>query len=91
MTRIRILAPGIAVSAALAVVCWFLGQAIPLVGGAVFAILAGMAIGIFWKDKGAATEGIAFTSKRSFKPPWFYSVLGFPLLKLHKSASHHFL
>lgn len=64
MTRIRILAPGIAVSAALAVVCWFLGQAIPLVGGAVFAILAGMVISIFWKDKGAATEGIAFTSKK---------------------------
>lgn len=53
MSRIKTLAPGIAASALIAVVCWFLGQAVPLVGGAVFAILLGMVIGTFWKEKGA--------------------------------------
>ena len=57
MSRIKTLAPGIAVSALIAVVCWFLGQAVPLVGGAVFAILLGMVIGTFWKQKGAAGPG----------------------------------
>lgn len=64
MSTIRTLAPGIATSAALAAVCWFLGTAVPIVGGAVFAILSGMIIGIFWKDKGSAAAGIKFTSKK---------------------------
>lgn len=58
------LAPGIAASAAIAVVCWILGTAVPIVGGAVFAIVAGMAISVFWKDKGAAAPGLKFTSKK---------------------------
>ena len=64
MSTIRTLAPGIATSAALAAVCWFLGTAVPIVGGAVFAILAGMIVGVFWKDKGSAAAGIKFTSKK---------------------------
>lgn len=64
MSTIRTLAPGIVTSAALAAVCWFLGTAVPIVGGAVFAILAGMIIGAFWKDKGSAAAGIKFTSKK---------------------------
>ncbi|WP_294420664.1 YeiH family protein [uncultured Senegalimassilia sp.] len=82
MSRIRTLAPGIAVSALIAVVCWFLGQAVPLVGGAVFAILLGMVIGTFWKDKGAAGPGIKFASKKILQTAVVLLGFGLPLTQL---------
>lgn len=56
--------PGVALCLALAVPCWLLGIAFPLVGGPVFAILAGMAIAFAWKDRQAFQSGIKFTSKK---------------------------
>ena len=82
MSRIKTLAPGIAVSALIAVVCWFLGQAVPLVGGAVFAILLGMIIGTFWKDKGAAGPGIKLASKKILQTAVVLLGFGLPLTQL---------
>ena len=42
-------AAGIGVCALLAIPCWFLGTAFPIVGGPVFAILIGMIIALAWK------------------------------------------
>lgn len=64
MDSVKKLAPGVAASALIALVCWLLGTAVPIVGGAVFAILVGMAISVVWKEKGAAAAGIKFTSKK---------------------------
>lgn len=82
MSTIRTLTPGIAVSAALAAVCWFLGTAVPIVGGAVFAILAGMIIGVFWKDKGLAAAGIKFTSKKILQTAVVLLGFGLPLTQI---------
>lgn len=82
MSTIRTLAPGIAVSAALAAVCWFLGTAVPIVGGAVFAILSGMIIGVFWKDKGSAAAGIKFTSKKILQTAVVLLGFGLPLTQI---------
>ena len=82
MNTIRNLAPGIAASAALAIVCWFLGAAVPIVGGAVFAILAGMAIGAFWKEKGTAAAGIKFTSKKVLQTAVVLLGFGLPLTQI---------
>ena len=51
---------------AIALPCWFLGLAFPLVGGPVFAILAGMLVALAWKPpaRGKAQAGIAFTGKK---------------------------
>ena len=54
---------GILVCLVIAIPAWFLGKAFPVVGGPVIAILAGMLITMFWKDKGKATSGIKWTSK----------------------------
>ena len=54
---------GILVCLIIAVPSWLLGKAFPLIGGAVIAILAGMVISLFWKDKKDAAPGIKFTSK----------------------------
>lgn len=43
---------------------WFLGHLLPVVGGPVFAILLGMIITLFIKDKGGLQKGINFTSKK---------------------------
>lgn len=43
---------------------YFLGRLLPVVGGPVFAILIGMVITLFYKDKGTAQAGITFTSKK---------------------------
>ncbi|MDD4119096.1 MAG: YeiH family protein [Candidatus Methanomethylophilaceae archaeon] len=48
---------------AIAIPCWFLGSAIPVVGGPVFGILLGMLLGSFMKSREATREGTAFCSK----------------------------
>lgn len=48
----------------IAVPCWFLGQQFPIIGGPVFAILAGMIVAVFIKDKSPFAAGITFTSKK---------------------------
>lgn len=63
MTHINKL-PGIALCFALAIPCWLLGKVFPLIGGPVFAIIAGMITAIFYRDKKYTQEGIVFTSKK---------------------------
>lgn len=55
---------GVLACLAVAVPAWYLGKLIPVVGSPVFAILAGVVISVFWKEKGHAGAGIAFTSKK---------------------------
>ena len=64
MEKIRKLAPGLALCLVLAIPCWLLGKAFPVVGGPVFAILLGMVIALFYREHGAAKAGIAYTSKK---------------------------
>lgn len=59
----------------IAIPAWFLGQWLTVVGGAVFAILFGMIITLFWKDKKGAGAGIKFTSKKILQ--WAVILLGF--------------
>lgn len=55
---------GILLCLAIAVPCWFLGQRFAVVGGAVFAIVAGMIVTLFIKDKTPFAAGIGFVSKK---------------------------
>lgn len=55
---------GVVLCLAIAVPAWFLGQRVPVAGGPVFAILAGMIITLLIKDKTALSPGIAFVSKK---------------------------
>jgi len=48
----------------IALICDYLGKKFPVVGGAVIAILLGMIIGIFMKNKEKYEAGIKFTSKK---------------------------
>lgn len=79
MANLRNAMPGIGVCAAIAVPCWFLGEALPVVGGPVFAILAGMAIALLWKQpsRGTVQDGIAFTAKKVLQ--YAVILLGFGL------------
>lgn len=54
---------GILVCLAIAIPSWFLGKRIPVAGGPVIAILAGMIITMAWRRKGNAEAGIKWTSK----------------------------
>lgn len=82
MSRIRTLVPGVAAATVIALICWFLGQAVPLVGGAVFAIVVGMVIGTAWKDKSAAGPGIKFASKKILQAAVVLLGFGLPLTQL---------
>ena len=42
---------GILVCLAIAVPSWLLGKIFPIVGGAIFAILLGMILTLFWKER----------------------------------------
>lgn len=79
MANLRNVVPGIGVCAAIAVPCWFLGEALPVVGGPVFAILAGMAIALLWEQpsRGTVQDGIAFTAKKVLQ--YAVILLGFGL------------
>ena len=64
MKKVKSYLPGLALCLAIAVPAWFLGKLFPLIGGPLFAILAGMAAAVVWKDKGKFSKGITFTSKK---------------------------
>lgn len=61
----------------IAVPSWFLGKQFAIIGGAVIAIIAGMLITLFWKNKGVFEGGIKFTSKKILQ--WAVVLLGFGL------------
>ena len=70
-------AKGILLCLVLAIPCWFLGQAVPVVGGPVFGILAGMLITLLLKDKTQFQSGITFVSKKVLQ--YAVILLGFGL------------
>lgn len=69
--------PGLLLCLGIAVPCWLLGKAFPVIGGPVFAILAGMILTLILKDKSAVQPGIAYTSKKILQ--YAVILLGFGL------------
>ena len=61
----------------IAVPSWFLGTLFPIIGGPVIAILAGMVITMFIKNKTPFEDGIKFTSKKILQ--YAVILLGFGL------------
>ena len=61
----------------IAVICYFLGQKFPIIGGPVFAILLGMVIRLLKHDLTPLQPGIAFTSKKILQ--YAVILLGFGL------------
>lgn len=55
---------GLLLCLAIAVPAWLLGKAFPIVGGAVIAILAGMVVTLFLRNKAPFEAGIRFSSKK---------------------------
>lgn len=68
---------GILLCLAIAVPSWLLGKRFPVIGGAVIAILAGMVVTLFLKDKAKLEGGIRFVSKKVLQ--WAVILLGFGL------------
>lgn len=61
----------------IAIPCAILGKQFPIIGGPVFAIIAGMIITLFIKDKSTFKAGITFTSKKILQ--YAVILLGFGL------------
>ena len=70
-------APGLLLCLILAVPSWLLGRAFPVIGGPLFAILAGMVVTMILRDKSRYQAGIAFTSKKILQ--YAVILLGFGL------------
>ena len=68
---------GLLLCLAIAVPSWFLGKQFPIIGGAVIAIIAGMIVTLFIKDKTPFESGVKFTSKKILQ--WAVILLGFGL------------
>ena len=66
---------GILLCLIISIPAYILGTYFPIIGGPVIAILAGMAIAIFLKDKSAFGKGIKFVSKKVLQ--WAVILLGF--------------
>ena len=77
MNFIRKNGPGLLLCLAIAVPAWFLGKLLPIIGGPVIAILAGMVITLLLRDKIRVEAGIRFTSKKILQ--WAVVLLGFGL------------
>lgn len=68
---------GILLCLAIAIPSWLLGKKFEIIGGAVIAIVAGMILAMFIKDKTEFETGIKFTSKKILQ--WAVILLGFGL------------
>ncbi|BBF43831.1 putative membrane protein YeiH [Lachnospiraceae bacterium KM106-2] len=68
---------GFVLCLAIAIPSWFLGKEFPIIGGAVIAIIIGMIVTLFIKDKSEFEKGIKFTSKKILQ--WAVILLGFGL------------
>ena len=62
--KIKQLLPGLGVCLAISIPAWLLGKLVPVVGGAVFSILIGMVIALFWSPKDTFKPGVTFVSKK---------------------------
>lgn len=77
MNQIKEKAPGVLLCLAIALFAWILGRTFPVIGGPVFAILAGMVLALFYREKNRTRAGIAFTSKKILQ--YAVILLGFGL------------
>ena len=68
---------GLLLCLCIALPAWILGKQFPIIGGPIIAILAGMIVTIFIKDKTNFSAGIKFTSKKILQ--WAVVLLGFGL------------
>lgn len=68
-------AKGLLLCLLIAIPSWFLGKQFPIIGGAVIAIITGMIVTLFLKDKSTLESGIKFTSKKILQ--WAVILLGF--------------
>lgn len=68
---------GIGVCLVLALVCQWLGDKVPLIGGAVFALILGMVFSVWLKDRAELEAGLTFTSKKILQ--YAVVLLGFGL------------
>ena len=69
--------PGLVLCIILAIPSWLLGKAFPIIGGPIIAIIVGMIIALFIKDRGRYETGIRFTSKKILQ--YAVILLGFGL------------
>ncbi|MDD3164640.1 MAG: YeiH family protein [Oscillospiraceae bacterium] len=69
--------PGLLLCFVIALPSYFLGRLAPVIGGPVFAILIGMVVTLFLRDKSAVQPGIAFTAKKILQ--YAVILLGFGL------------
>lgn len=67
METVKRILPGVSVCVAIAIVSFYLGEQIPLVGGPVFALFLGMIINLFVRIDEKFGAGLNFTSKRLLK------------------------
>lgn len=77
MTFIKKNYMGILFCLCIAVPSWILGKLAPVIGGPVFAIIAGMILALIVKDKTKLKDGITFTSKKVLQ--YAVILLGFGL------------
>jgi len=74
---LRSRAPGLLLAVAIALLAWWLGRLVPLVGGPVFGILLGIAVRNTVSPDARFTPGIAFGGKQVLQ--WSIVALGFGL------------
>lgn len=77
MSNIRRNGSGVILCIILAIPSWFLGKTYPIIGGPIIAIVIGMIIASFIKDKSKYEAGIKFTSKKLLQ--YAVILLGFGL------------
>ena len=77
MNFIKKNALGIGLCLLIAIPSWIFGKIFPIVGAAVIAILLGMVVAVFFKEKGIFSDGIKFTSKKILQ--YAVILLGFGL------------
>ena len=77
MDKFKTTAPGLILCLILAIPCTLLGKLFPVVGGPVFAIISGMILAAFIRERPVFKNGLTFTSKKVLQ--YAVILLGFGL------------
>ena len=64
MDFVKKIGPGLLLCLVLSIPCWWLGRMFPVIGGPVFAILAGMVVSMCLRSRVRYQPGIALLPKR---------------------------
>lgn len=86
MKKVKDITPGLMLCLVFAPIAWVLGQNFMVIGGAIFAIMIGMFVRLFWDPPGIFESGIKFTSKKALQYAIIFLGFGMNIVRVMETG-----